>query len=709
MILSTSGPLSTSNQYVKYTITVTQNSQSIENNTSNVTVSVRFYRTNTGYVTYGTGTVYCKIDGTTYNASVTPSQKITDSGIVLFTKTMDIPHNADGSKTLTCSAWISHNAPLSSNEQPYNQVLTTIPRNSTLSANNGTLGTAQELTVSRQSSSFTHTITYKCGSASGTICTKSTNTNISFTPPISLASQNISGDSVNIVFTIETFNGNKSVGTNTKTISCAIPSSVKPSVSISVSDEMGYFDTYGGYIQGLSKLNIVVTASGSQGSTIKSRKTEVDGKSYTATSIITGVISGTGTLTITTTVTDSRGRTDSASESVNVLAYESPKIRSLYVYRSDASGNSTSSGEYLAVKFSASVTSLNSNNIASYVVKYKKASDASYTTETLSGYSNQYAVTDGIFIFSADTSSSYNVAFNVSDAFSDAQKNGFGPSIKKLFSIGKKIFGFAFGKVVELADTLDIGLKTLFRKDVTFQNGKVIYFENVNADSRNVLTLNSSNNVILGYGGYDASEGKTFIFGHAVNFKSNSSFSFDNSLIISNGKAIYIANSDGAAKNVVTLNSDNKVNIGYGLYADSVGSTNIYGNDIGLKYKGSMYINNSALSDFVVASGVSGNWYYRKWESGFAECWMNYIFTPSSWTTNGNMYWTHTGSISLPFTFKTLVTVSASVSYAPFAEVSSGHTQYGPDVSSISAVVMQFYNSSITTMQLGFYCFGKWK
>ena len=76
--MATSAALSTSNEYVKYTITVTQNSQSIENNTSNVTVSVRFYRTNTGYTTYGTGTVYCKINGTTYSASVTPDDKITD-------------------------------------------------------------------------------------------------------------------------------------------------------------------------------------------------------------------------------------------------------------------------------------------------------------------------------------------------------------------------------------------------------------------------------------------------------------------------------------------------------------------------------------------------------------------------------------------------------------------------------------------------------
>ena len=129
--MATSGEMSTSNNKIKYTITVTQNSQSVANNTSNVTVSVRFYRTNTAYETYGTGTVYCKINGTTYSAAVTPSQKITYSGIVLFTKTLDISHADNGTKTLTCSAWISHEM-LTSSEQSYSQVLTTIPRISTL-------------------------------------------------------------------------------------------------------------------------------------------------------------------------------------------------------------------------------------------------------------------------------------------------------------------------------------------------------------------------------------------------------------------------------------------------------------------------------------------------------------------------------------------------------------------------------------------------
>lgn len=124
-----SGALSTSNQYVKYTIEIIQNSQNIPTNTSNVTVKVRFYRTNTGYETYGNGTVYCKINGVTYNASVSSSQKITNSGIVLFSKTLSVAHGADGKKTLTCSAWINIDAPLTSSEQSYSQALTTIPRN----------------------------------------------------------------------------------------------------------------------------------------------------------------------------------------------------------------------------------------------------------------------------------------------------------------------------------------------------------------------------------------------------------------------------------------------------------------------------------------------------------------------------------------------------------------------------------------------------
>lgn len=125
--MATSSAMSTDNQYIKYTITITQNSRNISKNTSNVTVSVRVYRTNTGYTTYGTGTVYCTIDGTQYTSSITSDQKITSSGITLFSKTLDIAHGSDGKKTLTCSAYISHSR-FTSSSQSFSSTLVAIPR-----------------------------------------------------------------------------------------------------------------------------------------------------------------------------------------------------------------------------------------------------------------------------------------------------------------------------------------------------------------------------------------------------------------------------------------------------------------------------------------------------------------------------------------------------------------------------------------------------
>ena len=46
--MADSSAMSTSNQFVKYHISVYENSTNLNSNTSNVTVHVYFYRTNTG-------------------------------------------------------------------------------------------------------------------------------------------------------------------------------------------------------------------------------------------------------------------------------------------------------------------------------------------------------------------------------------------------------------------------------------------------------------------------------------------------------------------------------------------------------------------------------------------------------------------------------------------------------------------------------------
>ena len=72
----------------------------------------------------------------------------------------------------------------------YNYSLPIVPSISQLSVAAGTLGEEQTLTITAYDDSYTHTLEYVCGSASGTIVEKTGDTSIKWTPPIELAAQN---------------------------------------------------------------------------------------------------------------------------------------------------------------------------------------------------------------------------------------------------------------------------------------------------------------------------------------------------------------------------------------------------------------------------------------------------------------------------------------------------------------------------------------
>ena len=445
-------------------------------NYSDVYCELRASRTNSGYETYGTGSGYITINGTKVSFSITSSQKITqNSNTLLGSGTVRVYHADNGSKTITISAYASiPGASLTLGATSGSATLDTIPRKSTMTVSNGTLGTAQTLTVTRQSTSFTHTITYECGSYNGTICTKSTSTSVSFTPSLDFANGAPNGTSVYVSFTITTYNGDTSIGSNSYAIWCSIPASVVPTVSLTVSDSTGYLTTFGACIQSKSKFDISVTASGKYGSTIKSYKVTANNNTYTTASVITGVITSSGTVPISVTVTDSRGRTASTTVNVTVLAYSNPKISSINVKRCDSSGAANSSGAYLGITFSASITSLNNKNTKSYKVKYKKKSATSYTTVDITSKVNSYTATNYNYVFEASTDSSYDIELIVSDHFTSVTSIQNGSAITKLFSAFKKGLGWAFGKVAELEDTLEVAFKAKFYKPVTMESDLTI-------------------------------------------------------------------------------------------------------------------------------------------------------------------------------------------------------------------------------------------
>lgn len=447
----------------------TATSQSIENNTTTVSWKMELVAGSSGKITSNVSKTWSvTVDGKKFSGTNTIGiANNTTKTLASGTKT--ITHNDDGSKTFSYSFKQQFSGLVFAGENITDKsgsgtgVLDTIPRKSSLSASNGTLGTAQTLTVTKKASAFTHTITYKCGSTSGTVCTKSSETSVSFTPPVSLASQNTTGTSVSITFTIETFSGSTSIGTNTKTITCSIPASVKPSCSLAVSDDMGYAATYGGYIKGLSKFKVVVTPTTSHGSAIASYKTTANDATYTAASFTTGVIKTAGTLSINATVTDKRGRSGSASKSLTVLDYAAPKISKLTVHRCNADGSENDQGTYVQVKFSATVTSLGNKNTATYTLKHQAAA-SSATSVTLTALNNKYAVTDHTYIFAADTGSSYDITLTVKDAFNTVTRSTTASTAFTLMHWSAGGTGMGIGKIAEAENLLDIGIPVRFRE-----------------------------------------------------------------------------------------------------------------------------------------------------------------------------------------------------------------------------------------------------
>lgn len=443
---------------VRLSISIAQGSPNIANNTSPVSVSVvASWDSGSWNKEYPPPSGTLTIDGTAYPFANTFNDDRTSTGCkTLVTKTVDVAHNDDGSKTLACYASFATGTGSGTVSASASMPLTMIPRKSNLSVSNGTLGAPQTLSVHRQAADFTHTITYICGSISGTICEKSSDTSISWTPPLDLAQQNTTGASVPVMLTITTYNGNTNVGSDTKTVSYSIPDSVKPSVSLYVSDVSGCYTKYGAYVQGKSALAVTVQESGNQGSAIRSRSVAFDGQGYTDAYFTTPAIKGCGDLDMTAMVRDSRQRTNSTTQTLPVLAYSAPKITDFSVYRSNASGVADKSGTYLTVKFSAEATPLNNKNSFSVTVQKKTVAESDYGEYPLD--ISSYSVSGYVFAFPADTASTYEVALIVADDFGSVPpRTGLGSSIAKTWSSYAGGKGFAFGKVAGRENTLDMG------------------------------------------------------------------------------------------------------------------------------------------------------------------------------------------------------------------------------------------------------------
>lgn len=429
-------------------------------NYSSVYVKATMWKTD-GYLTssnsYTSGTI--TIDGEEYD--LTGYQEFEDE-VTIFEETINIDHNNDGKKSVSISLSCKGQANTSLSGVTLSgsgtAVLDTIHRSGKLSADSGTLGEKQTLTIDSVSS-LTSTITYECGELSGTIVSKTTEKSVEWTPPISLAEANPNGASITVKLTLTTYSGDTPVGTHSISVFYSIPSSVAPTFTVDFSDATGYKDTYGDFIQLRSKLHIKVNPTTMYGATIKTCKITVRGESFTELEATASEIDIYGDIQVYVVIQDSRGKIAQEHFYVYFREYSLPSATSLTVKRCNANGTSNDQGEFVQVTYSAKATSLDDKNTVAYKLEYKKSTDSSFTVVNLSQFTNVFYLNSERYIFAAETGSSYNVQLTVTDAFGSTVKTTLASTAATIMHFKANGQGIGLGKVSEIDDAVDVGWK----------------------------------------------------------------------------------------------------------------------------------------------------------------------------------------------------------------------------------------------------------
>lgn len=383
--------------------------QNVANNTSSVTATLKlkankYYSEASGWYNK---TAVININGTSESKSVNVNISPGDAPKTLFTKTVTVGHNADGTKSFNITASVDytgiqwHGGKLGKVTTSGSYSLNTIPRATTPAVSPSTCNMDSAFTISlpRASSAFTHTVTMLFGNKNVTISTAAT-TSVTYTPKSSdFASQIPKAMTGRGTITVVTKNGSTTIGSKQIPISLMIPSSIKPSIgSISVADLNATVNTVLGasvYLQYLSQIKFTVNSpTASLGSTVSQTSLNFNGQSWNTSTATASNISKTGSLTCTATVIDGRGLIATKSVAVTITAYSSPDITTATILR-DEDGF----GSQLIVSRAGKFSSFSGKNTLSIEFQYKTSkSDTAWTTYaglTKTAYSN----TAGTFSF----------------------------------------------------------------------------------------------------------------------------------------------------------------------------------------------------------------------------------------------------------------------------------------------------------------------
>ena len=384
--------------------------------------------------------------------------------------TMEIDHESDGSKTFTVSAfsgWLygngDYNAPAQSFELP------TIPRATVPSMGAATIGEEVTISLPRASGTFTHTLTYSFGSASGTIGS-ALGTSAVWRLPESLAAQIPHDPGGTGTLTCVTYSGSTLIGSKTIAFTASVPGSMKPALTpgwatVTYDNSGTKASAIRAWVQGYSKARAEFDDSRitcKQGASVRGYSITYLGKTITESPYRTETMGGTAA-TVRCTVTDSRGLSAYEDFEIAIHPYAPPALTGARLYRADGDGAASDSGTHIAGRATANYSSIGGENAAA-IRGYWKAVGGSYGSgEALS--SGVTGIISGSAVISADRS--YVAKLVITDSLGNtAEFEDSIPTERVAFHLKEGGNGAAFGKAAEQDELLDVAWDARFREDV---------------------------------------------------------------------------------------------------------------------------------------------------------------------------------------------------------------------------------------------------
>ena len=593
----------------------------------------------------------------------------------------DIEHNSDGSKSVSIAVDI-HGYTVEENtgnawyvSASKSVELTTIPRASTItSAADVTLGNKCSVKWTPKATSFYYKLVFKLGDQTKTITgiapkTTSAYTYTEFTIPLSWASEitDATTDKVTVAMTTHTASSctsdNQVGSADSETFTVTVPedNDTKPTVSMTLSAVNSLADTFAGlYIQGKTKVKAVLSATGKYDANIKSYSMKADGVTYDSDDDFTSdFLTNVGAITVYGYAKDSRGFTGSTSKKITVIGYNKPQILDVVAVRCDKDGNPTDSGTYLKIKAKRSYSKVTSDGVQKnfckirYRYKLESADDYSSWVTLLAGNSldSDVVETGALLGGVLALNSTYLVQVGVVDDIGGSNSTTVPiPTDKVYMHRDKMRRALAFGMLIQDDNCIDIA------EDITLRvRGPLEVYPQSTADE---MSGNTMDYLKLG-AKITATAAKPVSLN---NYKTPGNYyspNADNSRYISDSPYT----EGGFSLTVRELQTSSYIRQEL-FYARTTWIRHFDGTDWSdwWRYQ-TTEVAETASVDYVVETGKSGGWTYKKWKGGTYELFGTFEITPSESTLNSSLYRTNNMTIAVPFKISSAIVTGTAVGY----------------------------------------------